>query len=159
MNINLKTTLFLLVSLFYSTSTFAIEATEVNTLERLTQQLNAQKGHVVYVDFWASWCIPCRQSFPWMNELQNKYKKKGLQVISINLDHNKALATQFLQQSPANFPIIYDQKGLIAREYKIKGMPSSFIIDQNGSLVSKHVGFNKEKSLAYEQEIVDLLND
>ena len=145
--------------IFYSTSIFTVEATEVNTLERLTQQLNAQKGHVVYVDFWASWCVPCRQSFPWMNELQEKYKAKGLKVISINLDHNKELATQFLQQNPANFQIIYDAKGLIARKYKLKGMPSSFIVDQNGDLVSKHVGFNKEKALAYEQEIRQLLNN
>ncbi|WP_235839749.1 TlpA disulfide reductase family protein [Cognaticolwellia mytili] len=150
---------FLLVStLAISKLTFAKQPTEVNTVMQLTQQLQAQKGKVVYIDFWSSWCVPCRESFPWMNKLQRKYQQQGLTILSINLDHDRKLADEFLIENPALFPVIYDPKGLIARKYKLRGMPSSFIINRTGQIVSAHVGFNKQKSLAYEQEIIQLLN-
>ena len=132
--------------------------TSTNTIELLNQQLKNEIGNVVYVDFWASWCIPCRQSFPWMNNLKAKYQAKGLTIISINLDHSRALADEFLKEVTANFPVIYDPKGLIARKYKLKGMPSSFIVDRTGKIVSAHVGFTQAKSLAYEKELSALLN-
>ena len=61
--------------------------TNINTIELLNKQLENEIGNVVYVDFWASWCIPCRQSFPWLNNLQAQYQRQGLTIISINLDH------------------------------------------------------------------------
>ena len=132
--------------------------TSTNTIELLDQQLKNKIGKVVYVDFWASWCIPCRQSLPWMNNLKAQYQAQGLTIISINLDHSRALADEFLKEVKANFPVIYDPKGLIARKYKLKGMPSSFIIDRTGKIVSAHVGFNQTKQLAYENELQALLN-
>ena len=135
----------------------AKQPVEANPIEILATQLKTHEGKVVYIDFWASWCIPCRESFPWMNELQQKYQAQGLEIISINLDHDRNLADEFLKQNSATFSVIYDAAGLIARKYKLKGMPSSFIIDRTGRLASAHVGFNKEKSLAYEQEIKQLL--
>ena len=132
--------------------------TSTNTIELLDQQLKNKIGKVVYVDFWASWCIPCRQSLPWMNNLKAQYQAQGLTIISINLDHSRALADEFLKEVKANFPVIYDPKGLIARKYKLKGMPSSFIVDRTGKIVSAHVGFNQTKKLAYENELQALLN-
>lgn len=132
-------------------------STSTNTIELLDQQLENEIGKVVYVDFWASWCIPCRKSFPWMNDLKAQYKELGLTIISINLDHSRLLAKEFLAEIPADFPVIYDPKGLIARKYQLKGMPSSFIINRQGEIVSAHVGFNKTKQLAYENELKALL--
>jgi thiol-disulfide isomerase/thioredoxin len=132
--------------------------TNINTIELLNKQLENEIGNVVYVDFWASWCIPCRQSFPWLNNLQAQYQRQGLTIISINLDHSRVLADEFLKEIKANFPVIYDPKGLIARKYKLKGMPSSFIIDRTGKIVSAHVGFNQTKQLAYETELQALLS-
>jgi len=132
-------------------------STDLSTTELLDQQLNNAKGKVVYVDFWASWCIPCRKSFPWMNNLAAQYQTQGLIILSINLDHSRVLADEFLAQIPANFPVIYDPKGNIAKKYQLKGMPSSFIINRQGQIVSAHVGFNEEKKAAYEQEIKALL--
>ncbi len=149
---------FLALSIALSAPLHANENTEVNTREVLAQQLADKKGNVIYVDFWASWCIPCRKSFPWMNNLKTKHQAQGLSIISINLDHDRELADLFLQETPANFPVIYDPKGLIARKYKLKGMPSSFIVNRQGEIVSGHVGFNEEKKLAYEQEIKTLLH-
>ncbi len=154
----IKSVLLLLGTLAISKLTFAEQPAEVNTIMLLTQQLQAQKGKVVYVDFWSSWCIPCRKSFPWMNELQQKYQQQGLTILSVNLDHDRKLANEFLIEYPAVFPVIYDPKGLIARKYKLKGMPSSFIINRAGKVVSAHIGFNKQKSLIYEQEIIQLLS-
>jgi thiol-disulfide isomerase/thioredoxin len=156
--LKIKFVLLLLGIFVISKLTFAKQPAEVNTVMLLTQQLQAQKGKVVYIDFWSSWCIPCRKSFPWMNKLQQKYQQQGLTILSINLDHDRKLADEFLIENPALFPVIYDPKGLIARKYKLKGMPSSFIINRTGQIVSTHVGFNKLKSLAYEQEIVELLS-
>lgn len=133
-------------------------STATNTIELLNQHLKNEIGNVVYVDFWASWCIPCRKSFPWMNSIKAQYQAQGLTIISINLDHSRALADEFLKESPANFPVIYDPKGLIARKYQLKGMPSSFIVNRQGQIVSAHVGFNQIKQEAYESEIKTLLN-
>ncbi|MBA6415541.1 TlpA family protein disulfide reductase [Colwellia sp. 6M3] len=133
-------------------------STATNTIELLDQHLKNELGNVVYVDFWASWCIPCRKSFPWMNSIKAQYQAQGLTIISINLDHSRALADEFLKELPANFPVIYDPKGLIARKYQLKGMPSSFIVNRQGQIVSAHVGFNQIKQEAYESEIKTLLN-
>ncbi|GAA5141383.1 TlpA family protein disulfide reductase [Thalassotalea piscium] len=129
------------------------------TLSDFEQQLEAHKGKVVYLDFWASWCVPCRRSFPWMNKLQTQYKDQGLVVFSVNLDADKTFATQFLTEVPANFYIFYDPKGEVAKALKVRGMPSSYLIDRSGNIVSSHVGFNDKKQIEYQAEIERLLAD
>jgi len=115
------------------------------------------EGKVVYLDFWASWCAPCRKSFPWMNELKSKFNSDQFVVVSVNLDADEKLAEKFLSQVPANFPIIYDPQGDLASELQLKGMPSSFLINTDGKIVSAHMGFTEKKKLSYEQEIRELL--
>ncbi|WP_081150955.1 TlpA disulfide reductase family protein [Cognaticolwellia beringensis] len=158
---NFKICFFLITIITFASQVSATDNVNVNadsnTIELLDQHLKNEIGNIVYVDFWASWCIPCRKSFPWMNNLKAQYQEQGLTIISINLDHSRELADEFLMTIPANFPVIYDPKGLIARKYKLKGMPSSFIINRQGQIVSGHVGFNLEKQLAYEKEIHTLL--
>lgn len=153
-----KLTSFFITSMTLLYLVSSAHAEEVNSLLLLEKRLKEEKGNVVYLDFWSSWCGPCRKSFPWMNELQNKYQQQGLTILSINLDHDRKLAAQFLIETPADFAIIYDPKGLVARKFKLKGMPSSFIFDRTGNLVSAHTGFNQQKSLAYEQEIIEILS-
>ena len=126
--------------------------------ESLAQQLKANHGKVIYLDFWASWCGPCRKSFPWMNQMLEKYEAKGFRVITVNLDREKKLAHDFLKEFPANFPIIYDAEGKTAEQYQLKGMPNSFIINRAGEVVTVHVGFRQKKRQQYEQEIQTLLN-
>jgi thiol-disulfide isomerase/thioredoxin len=122
----------------------------VNEFEQTMEQ---HKGKVVYVDFWASWCVPCRKSFPWMNVMQAKHQDQGLVVLSINLDAQATLAEKFLLQTPANFAIIYDPKGALAKKFKLKGMPSSYLFNREGKLISAHSGFNAKKQKKYEHEI------
>ncbi len=119
--------------------------------------LSDYKGQVVYLDFWASWCKPCRRSFPWMNDIQTRFGSKGLKVIAVNLDTEHELASKFLKQVPATFDVAYDQKGTAAEIYKLESMPSSYLIDRKGNLVSGHRGFFVNKQDEYEQEITALL--
>lgn len=143
--------LFTLIFLIVSQNSYASPS------EKLEELLQQYKGDVIYVDFWASWCTPCRKSFPWMNELQTQHQ--NLKIISINVDQNKDFAAEFLKGTPANFPIIYDPKGVLAKKYKLRGMPSSYIYNKKGQLTSTHVGFNKKKQQKYEVEIKALLNE
>ena len=115
------------------------------------------KGSVVYLDFWASWCDPCKASFPWMQKMQEKYEKKGLEVVAINLDKEKKLADKFLKTHPVSFEIIYDPKGENADIFKLKGMPSSIFINKAGKVVGSHVGFKEADKLRLEKKIVSLL--
>jgi len=115
------------------------------------------ENKVVYLDFWASWCGPCRKSFPWLNEMQAKYQDKGLVIIGINLDRDIKNAYSFLNAFPTNFRLYADPKGLLATHYKVVGMPSSYIFSGNGELVEKEVGFKKNEQKVYEARIVTLL--
>lgn len=103
--------------------------------------LDAYKGQYVYVDFWASWCAPCKRSFPWMSSLQQRYAGKGLVVVAINVDANRADAERFLASTPAGFTVAFDPGGETPRKYAIKGMPSSVLVDPSGKIVFKHAGF------------------
>ncbi|GAC21886.1 TlpA disulfide reductase family protein [Paraglaciecola arctica] len=129
------------------------------THEQLPEKLSALKGQVVYLDFWASWCKPCRKSFPWMNQMHQKYAGQGLQIIAINLDTEKALAKTFLEKVPAQMPIVYDPEGKIASDYQLIGMPSSYLIDKTGKIRFSHKGFFTRSEPLYEQELVLLLNE
>jgi len=110
-----------------------------------TVKLAQLQGKVVYVDFWASWCVPCKQSFPFMNELQSKYGPKGLQIVAINLDAKRDDADRFLTQVPAQFTVAFDAKGDSAKRFEVKGMPSSFLIGRDGRVVATHRGFKDEE--------------
>ncbi len=143
------------ISLVYITA-FGCQASD--KLEQFKQLVASQQGKVIYLDFWASWCVPCRKSFPWLNEIQAKYADNNFTVLSVNLDADKKFATDFLAQTQAQFAIFYDPRGQVAKAFKLKGMPSSFIINRQGEVVSRHVGFNEQKQQQYEKEILSLLS-
>jgi len=121
--------------------------------------LSAYKGKVVYLDFWASWCTPCRQSFPWMNELQELNGQRGLVVIAVNVDHDKELADKFLQRFAPQFKIVYDSKGEIAHQYQLKDMPTSFVIGRDGRVRYTHAGFYPNQQATYSAHIEEVLNE
>lgn len=114
-------------------------------------------GKVVWVDFWASWCVPCRRSFPWMNTMHRKYGEQGLQIIAVNLDKNRALADGFLAEVPAEFALRFDPAGALAREFKVQSMPSSYLLDANGKVIASHFGFRTAEAADYEQTIQSAL--
>lgn len=146
----------ILISLIISNAAFSNALTSKQQLEKAIQD---HKGEVIYLDFWASWCGPCRKSFPWLNQIQRKYQDQGFVVISVNLDANREHAEKFLKENPADFAVIYDPKGKTAKHFKIQGMPSSILIDKNGDIKTTHAGFFTKKIPQYEQEIIALLTN
>jgi len=115
------------------------------------------KGDVIYVDFWASWCVPCRASFPWMNEMLAKYEDQGLKIVGVTLDQDQILARQFAEEFKAEFTIAFDLDGALANQFGVKALPSSVLIDRKGNLVANHTGFNETQAIEYEASIAKAL--
>lgn len=114
-------------------------------------------GRVVVVDFWASWCVPCRNSFPWLNTMQARYADRGLVIVGVNLDNDPAAAAEFLARYPADFDIVYDDDRSLARRFDVIAMPSSYLLDGDGTVVARHLGFKVRQQDDYEQTIVAAL--
>jgi thiol-disulfide isomerase/thioredoxin len=129
----------------------------ISSQQQLTDKLAELKGQVVFLDFWASWCTPCRKSFPWLNEMQTKYQSQGFTVLAVNLDVEHQDAVDFLAHTPADFPIIYDPDALIGKQFDLLGMPSSYVYGRDGKIKYRHIGFKNSKKAQYEQEITQLL--
>jgi thiol-disulfide isomerase/thioredoxin len=139
----------LLLSVLLPTTSFAARAAEQFVVPTLDGEFSLQehKGQVVLLDFWASWCGPCRHSFPWMNQMEAKYAEQGLKIIAISLDAKKESTTRFLKKYPANFTIGQDLEGAVADQYKVSVMPTSYIIDRDGVIQETHFGFrDKDKA-------------
>ncbi len=145
---------FAVFTLFAGSPAFSAQAPDFKLDGRnQTVQLSQYRGKVVYIDFWASWCLPCRKSFVWMNKMQSRYGDSGLKIIAINLDESKNDALTFLKKIPASFEIAFDPKGKTAQTYQIKAMPSSFIIDRKGNIVQAHLGFHGDDEGRLEAKI------
>jgi thiol-disulfide isomerase/thioredoxin len=116
------------------------------------------KGKVVLIDFWASWCEPCKQSFPVMEELHKRYADKGLVIIAINLNENRTDMEDFLKKNSASFVVVRDPNQKLVDKTGIATMPSSFLIDREGKVRFAHTGFRgAETKKKYEEEIESLL--
>jgi thiol-disulfide isomerase/thioredoxin len=120
--------------------------------------ISAYKGKVVILDFWASWCTPCRKSFPWLNQMHMNNSTKGLVIIGVNVDEDNLDAQHFLEQNKALFKLIYDPKGEHASFYNIPGMPTSLIFGRDGKLIHQHSGFKTKNISEYERVIDDALS-
>ena len=121
--------------------------------------LSQFKGQVVLVDFWASWCGPCAQSFPWLESLQQKFKDQGFTVLGVCVDKDRKKADAFLGKHKVSFPIAFDPQGKAAASYALPGMPSSYVIDRNGVLRRSHTGFRPEECAEVETFIRGLLSE
>jgi thiol-disulfide isomerase/thioredoxin len=114
---------------------------------------------VVYLDFWASWCVPCRKSFPWLAALTNKYDSLGLQIITVNLDKDHAAATRFLNELKSPLRVVFDSTGSLAKLFSLEAMPSSFIYDRSGKLRTTNRGFSPKDTLHIESLVRSLLEE
>lgn len=116
------------------------------------------KGKVVLVDFFASWCVPCRASFPAMEDIYEKYKDKGLVIIAVNVDKRRGDMESFIKKHPSSFTIMRDASTRLVSQVKVATMPSSFLMNKDGKVVAVHNGFYGEDSKRkYIEEIEALL--
>jgi len=117
------------------------------------------KDKVVLVDFWASWCGPCKDSFPVMEELQQRYGTKGLVILAVNLDEDRATMDDFLKKHPVTFTVVRDAKKSLVSKVNIASMPTSFVLGPDGKVISVHKGFRgQETRKKYLKEVEDLMS-
>ena len=118
-----------------------------------TVDLAQLRGKAVYVDFWASWCSPCKRSCPWMNEMLAKYGVRGLEIVAVNVDRKREDAERFLAAAPAQFTVVYDASGSVPATWQVKAMPTSYLIDATGKVVFVESGFRDERKGEVEERI------
>jgi thiol-disulfide isomerase/thioredoxin len=158
-----------LASLVFAASG-AAAALEVNApapdlaLQRLDQPaqplaLASLKGSVVYVDFWASWCVPCRMSMPALDAMYRRNRGRGFAVVGVNKDVSSADAQRFLQRVSVSFPLVQDAQDAAAKAFDVKAMPSGYLLDRKGIVRNVHRGFTVETAAALQREIETLLEE
>ena len=121
--------------------------------------LAALRGKTVYVDFWASWCAPCLRSMPLINELYGKYQDRGFEVVAINVDDPIEDGQDFLIDRDFDFLIAADTPNEVLTQYGVVGMPTSFLIDPEGTVRMVHMGFKANDIEIVEQAVVELLDE
>jgi thiol-disulfide isomerase/thioredoxin len=109
------------------------------------------------VDFWASWCVPCRRSFPWLARIDSTYKARGLAVVAVNVDKERASADEFLARFRVPFTVAFDPDGETAAAFHVRGMPTTFLVAKDGTIVLSHAGFDDKSAAAFEAQIERML--
>jgi thiol-disulfide isomerase/thioredoxin len=121
--------------------------------------LSQYKGQVVMINFWASWCGPCRQEMPVLEKLYAKYKPMGMTMIGVNVEPDSSLAANWLKSTPVTFPILFDTKSEVSKLYSVPGMPSTVIVDRKGNLRWMHVGYKPGEENEYLDQIRALVRE
>ena len=128
----------------------------------LTGRISPTTNTVVLVDFWASWCAPCKRSFPELDKLEKEFGPRGFRVVAVCVDDKQAAMDAFLQARPVAFTTVWDapRKGRVVEQAAIETMPTSFLVDRSGKIRHRHLGFNEKTSVAeYRREIEALLQE
>jgi peroxiredoxin len=115
------------------------------------------RGEVVYLTFWASWCLPCRQEMPYLAQLWERHREQGFQVLAINVDEDVALAREFAEQYNVPFPLLRDEERAISTLYRVPGFPTHYVVDRSGRIRFSGLGFNLADVGAVSQEVETLL--
>jgi peroxiredoxin len=121
--------------------------------------LTQYKGQVVMINFWASWCGPCRQEFPLLDSIYRKYSRMGFTLLGVNVEPDSQAANEWLKQTPVSFPILYDKESKVSKLYDVAGMPSTVLIDRSGKLRMLHRGYKPGDENEYLDSIRALIRE
>ncbi|OUS28862.1 redoxin [Gammaproteobacteria bacterium 45_16_T64] len=124
-----------------------------------TLKLSDFRGEVVMVNFWASWCGPCRQEMPLLDDLQKRFKKIGFTVLGVNIDEDVADAKNLLKEIPVSFPVVFDSKNKVSEIYQLDSMPTTVMVDRKGNKRFLHRGYKPGFEVDYERQIRALLRE
>jgi len=122
-------------------------------------KLSEFRGQVVLLNFWASWCGPCRQEMPLLNDLHKKYKKLGFSVMGVNVEEDSAKARKIVKDGKLKFPVLFDVKNKVSELYQVSAMPSTVIIDRNGNMRYVHKGYKPGDMSAYKKWVKKLIRE
>ena len=122
-------------------------------------RLSEYRGQVVLINFWASWCGPCRQEMPHLDSIQQKYQDMGFTVFGVNVEQDRAMADKVLRDIPVTFPILYDSDNEVSQIYDVDAMPATVLVDRNGEIRYMHRGYKPGYELEYEKQIKTLIRE
>lgn len=122
-------------------------------------RLSEQRGEVIMLNFWASWCGPCREEMPLLDSLHARYQPVGFQVWGVNVDADRADAEALLKKIPVNFPVLFDGSSDISKLYGVEAMPSSVFIDRDGNVRYVHKGYRSGDEAEYKKIIKELIRE
>lgn len=120
-------------------------------------KLGEFRGQVVMINFWATWCSPCRQEIPHLNRLQDRYRKAGFSLLGINIDDQPRVAREMMQKLGVVFPVLFDTDKRVSRLYDVGAMPSTLLIDRDGRVRYIHLGYRAGYEIQYDNQIRELL--
>ena len=122
-------------------------------------RLSELKGQVVMINFWATWCGPCRQEMPLLQQLQSKYEPLGFTLLGVNVENDSAAAQAWLKGVPVSFPILFDRKNEVAERFGVQGMPSTVFVDREGKVRYVHRGYKPGDEAKYADMIRSLVKE
>ena len=122
-------------------------------------KLSELRGQVVLLNFWASWCGPCRQEMPLLEKLQQRYSALGFTVLGVNVEEDSSKAKTLLKDIPVSFPILFDTQNTVSEQYKVSAMPSTVMIDRNGNMRYLHKGYKPGDEAQYKKWVKQLIKE
>ncbi|HHJ16442.1 MAG TPA: TlpA family protein disulfide reductase [Gammaproteobacteria bacterium] len=122
-------------------------------------RLSEYRGEVVMINFWASWCAPCRQEMPLLDALYNQYQPMGFTILGVNVEEDSGKAKKLLGELPVSFPILFDNKSDVSKLYNVVAMPSTVLVDRNGNMRYLHQGYKPGYEDVYQQQIRELIKE
>ncbi len=122
-------------------------------------RLSEFRGEVVMINFWASWCGPCRQEMPLLDQLYSRYSPMGFTILGINVEEDSALAEKLLEEIPVGFPILFDSENHVTELYEVMAMPSTIMVDRDGNMRYLHLGYMPGYEVEYEAQIKELIKE
>jgi len=120
-------------------------------------RLSEYRGQVVLINFWASWCGPCRQEMPHLDDIHRKYEPMGFTVFGVNVEQDRTMADKVLRDIPVTFPILFDDNNLVSELYDVDAMPATVLVDRNGEIRYMHRGYKPGYEQEYEKQVKTLI--